>query len=125
MSPFVCRCCGGFSTLNRVYVLGTIRSTVDSGQRNEFQYPQSGLCAWNVPPRAGSALPRLGFSTLNRVYVLGTDGTPAEPLGDKVQCFSTLNRVYVLGTPDVLSPAGRSCIVSVPSIGFMCLERLP
>ena len=61
-----------FSTLNRVYVLGT--------------------CLRRPHPRR-----QRRFSTLNRVYVLGTEEHDGLFLLILAR-FSTLNRVYVLGT---------------------------
>ena len=86
---------------------------------SRFQYPQSGLCAWNqagTVRRAGAvdvSVPSIGFMCLERRVRRNRQSHRVR--------FSTLNRVYVLGTgvrrhPDAVQR------VSVPSIGFMCLE---
>jgi len=157
-----------FSTLNRVYVLGTQVQATTGASNAQFQYPQSGLCAWNNqlhnpgrPQRRVSvpsigfmclepselaliggvrlvSVPSIGFMCLELDELIGLgvgaitfqypqSGLCAWNRRTSVSCrwsagsFSTLNRVYVLGTLS-LAAGGTLATVSVPSIGFMCLE---
>ena len=110
----------GFSTLNRVYVLGTATADELLAETSKFQYPQSGLCAWNNAASSCASPCCDCFSTLNRVYVLGTKHCGRRDSG--IWPFQYPQSGLCAWNTMATSPPTCSASVSVPSIGFMCLE---